>query len=191
MDDDVRTVLQGPIQDRRDRGAVHQEREPVFMRKRREAFYVCDVQPGVADDLREDKAGPVVDERRDAGPLAAGSKARGNPELCKVVEQAQRPAIEAVCSDDLISGLKNIQKCHGNGRHPGGTGNRGHPALQLCNPPLKGEDRRVLQTGIGKAGRLVGEDLFHLLGALLNKCGNLRNRDQCGPALRIRLKGRM
>ncbi len=167
VDDDVRSVLDGPQQVGAGHGVVHDQRHAVVMGHPCQRGDVGHVAQRVADGFDEHGLGAAVDVPREAGRVARVREA-GDDALARqrVREQVVGAAIERAGRDDVVAGLGDRLDRVGDGRHARGQRQRGDAAFERRDALFEHVVGGIHDAGVDVARHLQVEQVRAVPGAV-------------------------
>jgi len=188
MRDDIRAEVEGAAVDRSRERVVDDERHPVRMREARELLDVEHDERGVRERLGENGLGVRPESLGQINLRQIGIDERevDAHALHRHGEEIRRPPVERGGGHDVIARPGDVEDGEEVRRLPGGREHRGRAALQFADLRGDGVARRVLQPGVEIAARFEGEELAHVLAAVVLERRALDDGQDAGLA-RLRL----
>ena len=185
VDDDVRTVLDGLRQQRRE-GVVDDDRHAVLVSDVGDGLEVVDVQAGVADELKEDRLGLVIDGAVEGGGVGAIHEGSGDADLGqRVLEQVVGAAVQAGAADKVIAGACQVEDAERLGGLAGGHPQGRHAALEGSHALLEDVRGRVHDAGVDVPELLEPEQARGVRGVVEDVAGGGVDRHRAGVGGRV------
>ena len=174
---DVGAPFDGPAEDRRGEGVVHDERHALGVGDPRQLLEVGDRERGVRDGFGEERLGVRTEGGGEPGfvGVLVDEGERDAHLLHGDGEEIEGAAIDGRGADDMVARLAEVEDGEKRGRLAGGGDQRADAAFERGDLVLDAFEGGVAQARVEMAGNFQVEELAEVVGGVVLEGGALED----------------
>ena len=132
----------------------------------------------IGDHFTENQPGFVIDRVFQCFPGHLLQKNGMDSQLCQIMQQIDRPAVQAASGNNLIPVFANCKDCRADRRHAAAAADCSGPAFQFVNLSFQRGDRRIPDACIGVAHTFMMKYTLKFFHTVIPESADLRYRRQ-------------